>query len=69
MNGEIPSFPKLSGTTKSYIGTLLMLIMIMILLIIHSFYKSMNSIYVVSVLMQIAFVMCDMKTTHHFSTP
>jgi hypothetical protein len=66
---EIPSFPKLSGTTKSYIGTLLILIMVMILLIIHSFYKSMNSIYVVSILMQVGFVMCDMKTTHHFSTP
>ena len=66
---EIPSFPMLSATTKSFLGTLMILIMIMIMLIIHSFYKTMNSIYVVSLLMQIAFIMCDMKTTHHFSTP
>ena len=35
---EIPSYPNLSSTTKSFIGTLLILIMIMIVLIIHSFY-------------------------------
>lgn len=66
---EIPSFPLLSATTKSFLGTLMILIAIMILLIIHSFWKTMNSIYVVSLLMQVAFIMCDMKTTHHFSTP
>jgi len=48
---EIPSFPMLSATTKSFLGTLMILIMIMIMLIIHSFYKTMNSIYVVSLLM------------------
>lgn len=50
---EIPSFPMLSATTKSFLGTLMILIMIMIMLIFHSFYKTMNSIYVVSLLMQI----------------
>jgi hypothetical protein len=41
------------------------LIAIMILLVIWSFVYDINVLYIVSIIMQVAFIMCDLKTTHH----
>jgi hypothetical protein len=45
------------------------LIIIMSLGIIYSFVYDVNAIFMVSLLMQIAFIMCNLKTTHHASSP
>jgi hypothetical protein len=61
---EIPSWGMIDSNTRFFIMVITVLIFVNIILILCS-YKEKNCIYAVSLLFQIAFLGCDMKTSHH----
>lgn len=62
---EIPSISTFDQKTKIIMIIMTSLIAIMSAMVIWSFYYSTNILYLVSIIMQVAFIMCDLKTTHH----
>ena len=65
---EIPGWALMNTTTQTYISLMAVFIGMITVMLILSFTHNQSIVFFASILMQIAFIMCNMKTTHHIST-
>ena len=66
---EIVSVKTYDDTTRNIMRILVSLIVLMLLGVIYSFVYNINAIFLVSILMQFAFICCNFKTEHHAGSP
>lgn len=66
---EIPSISTYDEKTLNVMRAMTTLIVVMLLGVVYSFVYNINAIFVVSLLMQLAFICCNLKTTHHAGSP
>ena len=62
---EIPSVSLMNRETKFIVGLMVFIILINILLMIYSFQRNINVIFMISMTTQFSFILCNLKTSHH----
>lgn len=66
---ELPGYANMNKASKTSLGMIALLTVVNICLIVYSFKVNIKAVYFISLTMQVAFICCNLKTSHHASTP